>query len=190
MTLTLKAVVAAGCLFTAAAASAQTRSTPTDFSGLMPTQTSVDVIADTGKTTRGRLLRFDADSLTIETGGREITFDRQHVERIYRRGDSLKNGMFTGLGIGAGLGIVAGVGADCGGLFGPVTSCSGREKLNRATVLGGILGAIGMGIGVGVDALFTGRQLVYDRGRRTIASIRVVPEIGRSGGGLAATLAW
>jgi hypothetical protein len=179
------------CLFIASGASAQTAEPRHDFSSLAATQTSVDVIADSGRQTRGRLLRFDAESLTLESDRREITFDRQHVAQVYQRGDSLKNGMLIGLGIGAGMGVVTGTTSDCGGFFEPARPCTAGENAQRALVLGGVFGAIGMGIGAGIDALFTGRRLLYDAAApRRPASMTMSAGASRRGAGLRVMMAW
>jgi hypothetical protein len=173
----------------APAATAQTAAEQ-DFSGLAGTRTSIEVIGDTGSATRGRLLRFDANSVSLESGHREITFDRRQVARIYQRGDSLKNGMFIGLGVGAALGSTVGLTSDCGGLFEAARRCTGSEKARRAAILGSTLGALGMGIGVGVDALFSGRRLLYERRSTPAAGIVLRPTVGPVGAALAVSMWW
>lgn len=181
-----------GCLFAATTASAQTaEQTGQDFRVLGATRTSIDVVADTGHVTRGRLLRFDADSLTMEADHREITVDRQHVARVYQRGDPLKNGMLMGLAIGAAWGIAGGAMAECGGFVAPVHACSAGTKTKLAGVLGGTLGALGLGVGAGVDALFTGRRLLYDAARhQQPASISIAPRFVDARASVLVTVAW
>src|SRR5687768_3336865 len=122
-----------------------------DFSGLGQTRPSISVIDQTGKETNGRLLRFDANSLTMTAGDRDLTFDRQEVAKVYQRGDSLKNGMTIGLVTGAALGFAAGVSTtECGGFFQATQPCTGGERARLGAVMGGVFGALGMGIGVGI----------------------------------------
>lgn len=180
------------CLFAVSEASAQTaQGVAEDFSGLRGGR-AIAVIDDSGKETRGRLLRFTPDSLTMTVDGRDLVLDRQHVTTIYERGDSLKNGMRIGLLAGAAVGIAAGViGTDCGGLFEEVRSCTGAEKVRLAAVGGGVFGAIGMGIGVGIDALITGRRLLYERPRRAkVPAISIVPSFAPSSTRLMLSVAW
>lgn len=160
------------------------------FRTLAPPGAAVEVVGPTGNRTRGRLLRLDAESFTIRSGGREVRFDRPQVAEVYQRGDSLKSGLLTGLGLGAGLGFVAGLANDsCGALFSP-RKCTGSERARIAAVAGGLLGAVGMGIGVGLDALFTGRRLVYYREDAAVAAIRLAPVVNHSGAGVVVAATW
>jgi len=96
--------------------------------------------------------------------GRELLLDRQHVQSVYERGDALRNGTLIGLLAGAAFGIAGGVsGTDCGGYFERARPCTAGEKARLALVFGGAFGAIGAGIGAGIDALKTGRRLLYQR---------------------------
>lgn len=178
-----RAVVLACCgLWTPAILSAQTLpSVDAGFSALGRPGTSIEVVESAGNRTRGRLLRVDAESFTIRRGGREVRFDRQQVAEVYQRGDSLKSGLLTGLGFGAALGFIAGLSIDqCGALLTP-HPCTGREKWSNAGVAGGLLGSIGMGIGVGIDALVTGRRLLYFRRAARVGTIRLAPAARHSG---------
>jgi hypothetical protein len=180
-------------LFAAVDLSAQTAPGVTgDFSGLADTRPSIAVIDDAGKETRGRLLSFDPDRLTLRVGGRDQTFDRQHVTGVYQLGDSLKNGARNGFIIGAALGVTAGAaGTDCGDFWVGVRSCTGGEKVRLAAVAGGVLGALGMGIGAGIDALITGRRVLYERPRGTeTLAISIVPSLAHARKTLALTVAW
>jgi hypothetical protein len=171
-------------------ASAQTPRVADDFSALAGTGPSIVVLDDAGKETKGRLVRFDPQSFTMTAGGRDLTFDRQHVTRVYQRGDPLKNGMLIGLVTGAAIGFAGGVSiSDCG-FFVP-QPCSARTKARVGAVLGGMLGAIGLGIGVATDALITGRRLIYERPRRAeSAAIFIVPSFARSSASVSLNVGW
>jgi hypothetical protein len=83
---------------------------------------------------------------------------------VYERGDALRNGTLIGLLAGAAFGIASGVsGTDCGGYFERARPCTAGEKARLALVFGGSFGAIGAGIGAGIDPLKTGRRLLYQR---------------------------
>lgn len=187
----LRGLVLVGWVFAARTASAQSAPAGQDFGALAATRTAIDVISDTGEQTRGRLLRFDANSLTMESHHREIRFDRQHVAKVYQRGDSLKNGMLIGLAAGAALGIAAGVTATCGGFFEAPRPCSASTKRDLAVFAGGTLGAIGLGVGAGIDALFSERRLLYETPRHgDAASISIAPRFVGSCTGLLVTVTW
>jgi hypothetical protein len=162
-----------------------------EFTALAAAGTPVEVVEESGTRDRGRLLRFDGESLTIESHGRERTLDRRNVSRIYRPADSVMNGLVIGLGVGAGIGIAGGVSMDCGGVFGPTRPCTGSERTKMVGGLGAILGAVGMGTGIGLDALFGHRHLLYDgHVHQHAASVTVFPSVTRSGTGLSITRAW
>ena len=175
----------------AASVNAQTRRT--DFTALPTDNPTVHVVDDGGKDLKGRLLRFDATSLTLDVNKTEMRFDRQQVNQIYVRGDSLTNGMLTGLFAGIGLGVVGGLTTnECGGLIFPDSSrsCAASDKAGIAGILSAFFGGIGLGIGAGIDALIPGRQVLYQRGAPGGAAMSVTPVADRHGARLSVALRW
>ena len=173
-------------------ASAQT--TPVvvdDFTGLEGAQTIV-VVDNAGHETKGQLLRFSPDQLTMTVDGRNLVFDRQQVTTVHAIGDSLKNGMLIGLFTGIAVGVVTGaVGTECGGFFEPARSCDSGEKFALAVVGGALLGGAGLGIGAAVDALIPGRRLLYHKAQRPGATaVAIVPALTPSNARLLLTVAW
>jgi len=164
----------------------------TDFSALPTDNPTVHVLDDAGKETKGRLVRFDATSLTLDVNKTETRIDQQHVSGIYVR-DSLTNGMLTGLFTGIALGVVGGLSAsDCGGLIFADSSrpCTGADKAGIAGVLSAFLGGIGLGVGAGIDALIPGRKMLYERPGSGGATLSVTPAAARHGAGIAIALRW
>lgn len=103
-------------------------------------------------------------SLQVRVGGTMRTVEEKDVARIQHRGnDSLANGAKWGLGVGAATGILA------------CTSC----HVGPGLVAAGLYGAIGAGIGVGVDALIRGNVVVYES-RRSTRRVTVAPQLARS----------
>jgi hypothetical protein len=187
-------VIAALMLLRLSSASAQTRQAPEpttveDFSTLAAPGTKVSVVDDAGHETRGRVLRFGPEALTIEVRRREVTIDRPNIAQIYQRGDSLKNGALRGLVTGGLLGVFAGVTVQNCGLFAYVR-CTAGDKASLAALFGGVLGAFGTGIGVGVDALVTGRRLLYESSPPAPAAFEITPSFGRAGASVALALTW
>ena len=162
-----------------------------DFASLPSDHPTVFVVDDSGMETKGRLLRFDAASVTLLVNKAEVRFERQQVNWIYERGDSLKNGMINGLTTGVVLALLAAVTVDgCGALLTP-RPCDAVERLQIFTVLSGVFGGIGVGIGAGTDALIRGRSAVYQRPvllNRGTAS--VAPAALADGGRVSFTLRW
>ena len=115
---------------------------------------TVYVTDDTGKETEGRLLRLEQDSVVILAGQIERSFEAQHVWRIQKRGDSLKNGAVIGAVVGAAFGLLAAGISDCPALH---RSCPGF-RVAVPMLSAGTYAAVGAGI----DALFTGRTTLYE----------------------------
>ena len=115
---------------------------------------TVYVTDDTGKETVGQLLRLQHDSVVILADQIEHRFEAQHVWRIQKRGDSLKNGVLIGAIVGAAVGVLAAGMQDCPTLR---NSCPGT-RVAMPVVAAGVYALLGAGI----DALFTGRTTLYE----------------------------
>jgi hypothetical protein len=173
------------------AAAQTTEAVVNDFTRLDGAETIV-VVDDSGHQTKGHLLRFSPDQLTMKVDGRDLVFDRQQVTTIHAVGDSVKNGMLIGLFTGIAVGVVAGAaGSECGGFLEPARSCTSDEKFALATVGGVLFGGVGLGIGAAGDALIRGRRLVYHKAERPgVATISIAPALTPSRAGLALALTW
>jgi hypothetical protein len=150
-------LLAAGCLATAAAASAQEPVASFDaLAGRLQIGQVIWVTDPTGREARGRLERLSGDELVLKADGSK-TFAAADVRRVRARDrDSLKNGTLLGLGIGAGMGTAWCIGAvadDSGELDARVECAEGF------TVFPG-LGAL---IGLAIDAVIPGRmRVIYE----------------------------
>ncbi len=129
---------------------------------------TVSVQPENGVEVTGRITTLSATQLVMAIGGSTTVFEGTQPLRVrQRRGDSLKNGALIGLGIGVGLAALA-IAAT-----GDELSSDDAGWLFLAT---GIYGAMGTGIGVGVDALIRGRPVIYER--RAPAVVSRQPIIG------------
>ncbi len=152
-------------LIAIAPASAFAQTAPAGWPGLKLHELStVYVLDDAGVETRGRLVQFSPQSLTLSVDGTERQFNLAHVTRIDRRGDSLRNGALTGALVGAGLGLATAGLSDCSGRD-PGGSCPGM----RAGVFL-FSTAVYAAIGTAIDALVVGRTTVYVAPTRTPAA--------------------
>ena len=160
----------------------------------------VIVADDSGAETKGQLVRFTAEELTVRVDGRDRTFARERVAAIFERGDSVKNGMRNGFLAGAVLGVIPAIRkTQCGreplgiGLItvpSYYSPCSTGERLTQGLREGMMAGLLGMGIGAGIDALIAGRRLLYDRQRTSAASISIAPQVMPAGIGLLTSVSW
>ena len=131
---------------------------------------AVKVIDSEGNRVAGKIADVSDSRLILNVNGTKRTFAEGDVREIRRRGgDSLANGAWWGLGVGAGIGTL-GYAAWC-----TTMSCSGSE-----IVIIPVYGALGAGIGVGVDALIRGEKGLY-RAPGTLA-MSVTPIFGRRTG--------
>ena len=152
-------------------AAAQTAGSDHDLTAITGRQTIV-VVDDRGRKTQGQLLRFTPDKLLMQVGGGEISVDRRNVAKVFARGDSIVNGMVLGAVGGTALGVL-------GAITSPTHSGEELAIIPFLTI-------IGLGVGTAVDALITGKHLVYERAAdpddfSTIAAGRAVIVIDNEG---------
>jgi hypothetical protein len=151
------ATTAAFLLITAAGAGAQ--ESFADIQHLLRPGTTVFVTDDTGTETRGRVVDVGPSSLRVAINGTERDWPAPTVQRLERRGDSVRNGAIAGsvtAGIFGLLGFVAAAGAGGGGEAFPIVPTEQQMITGLALLIGA-----GAGIGAGIDALIPGRTLVY-----------------------------
>jgi hypothetical protein len=134
-----------------------------------------------GREVKGQILSLAPDQLTLEGGAR--AFAAPDVNAItVRRNDSLANGALIGMGIGGGLAAV--------GCLASVESGDAPWCLAAALVYAGL----GAGIGVGVDALIPGKQIIAYRapgpGGAAHARLSIAPVVTRRSKGLAVSFAF
>jgi len=130
-----------------------TRSWPGfDASGL----STVYIRDDTGDETEGRFLRLEPASVVILAGETERRIAADRIQRIQKRGDSLRNGAVWGAVVGAVVGVLGAGLSDCPG-DNPSGPCPGAR-----TALFAVSTGLYSAIGTGIDALVTGRTTLYE----------------------------
>jgi hypothetical protein len=149
----------------------------------------VRVTDEQGREWHGRIGELASDHLTL------LTSDRQRrdvayrtILRIDRPHDTLANGALIGFTSGAALGLLAVVSEenrDCepAGFF----SC-GDPPAAAYLVAPLVLGGLGAGVGVGIDALIRRDANLFQRGEERGATL--TPVLGRSVRGLAVSVHW
>jgi hypothetical protein len=148
----------------------------------------VRVTDDQGREWQGRIEALAPDNLVL------LMKDRQRrdvpyvaILRIDRPHDTLANGALIGFLSGAVYGLLAVVAeenADCepGGFF----SC-GDPTAAAYVVLPPVLGGIGAGIGVAIDALIRRDPTLFRRGD---SRVMLAPSLGRGVRGLSLSVRW
>lgn len=139
------------------------------MTGLFP----VYVLDRTGEETKGKLVSLTGSAVVLQMDSATRTFNLTDVVRIYRQGDSLKNGAIIGAAFGGAMGILTGGLADCPDAKNR-SHCPGTH-VAMAFLSTGLWSAIG----VAIDALIPGRTLIW----------RALPQSSRPSSGSGLTLA-
>jgi hypothetical protein len=135
----------------------------------------VIVVDVAGRETKGRIGTLSPDALILMTSAGSRQLDKLEVAAItQRRDDSLKNGAI--------IGAVAGVAYYVTGLA-LLAGIDDGEVIVPTAIAGGVLFAgLGAAAGVGIDALISGRQVIYQTpAPRSRASVSPVFSHGRRG---------
>lgn len=151
----------------------------------------ITIVEDSGHETKGRLLSLADNDLTIAVSGGTRSFARPGIAAIFEEGDGLKNGQVIGLAAGAVVGMASGFGATtCGDLW-QVRPCSMNDKVKLGMVGAAVLGAIGTGLGAGIDALIPGQRLLYRKAKPAgSTTVSIAPSLSPSRLGLMTSVSW
>ena len=125
-----------------------------------------------GARTSGRLTRFTADEMTLQTASGEKRFGRENLRQVAVRHRPLRMAVLIGAAAGATAGAIA--------------ACTGqdREECPDAWL---IIGGLGAGAGLAVGALMHGTTVVYpDATRRGL----IVPFVSRNAIGVRIIRRW
>ncbi len=167
-------LVAATVTATVSVAEAQTITSFERLALLVNQGDRVTVTDGAGQNLRGRIVDLSPSTISLQMGGARRDLHEAEVSVIRRsRHDSLKNGAIMGAISGAVVATIL-MADDCVWQCYPAT----------ATLVTSLFGAAGAGIGVGVDALVEGSQVVY-RARRSARRLSVAPLLSRDRRGLA-----
>jgi hypothetical protein len=137
----------------------------------MPT---VFLLDDRGIETRGQLLKLDDESVVVLVGTEQRRFETARINKITKRGDSLRNGVITGAVVGAVLGVMSAGISDCPGRGG----CAGYRM-----AMVPLSSAFYAAIGTGIDAMIQGRTVIYQA-----PTVRFAP--AKDGATIGLSLSW
>lgn len=123
----------------------------------------VSVTDTSGTQFFGTIASLSSSSLSVKVGDRVRDLREGDVATIrQRRSDSLANGALWGLGIGAGLGMMLGSEGDL-------------VVLNAVGT-----GILGVGIGVGFDALHRDNLVIYQQRSTSTRRVTIAPQLAKS----------
>ena len=128
---------------------------------------TVTVTDAAGSEVSGRIEGLTPSVLSLDLRGALRDFNEADVTAIrQRRNDPLANGARWGLGIGVGFALLA---------IASCRECDWGSAPGFAAVIVAGYGAMGAGLGVGIDALIRREQTIYRRPRLNV-SFRFRPE--------------
>jgi len=130
---------------------------------------TLTITGNTGQETRGRVARLTGTSLEIVADGVAQILQEDRITTIQlRHADSLANGAKIGFGIGVGFGALGAL------------AVAGEIGSNAAIVpIVLMYGALGAGVGVGVDGLFSSDKVVFSRPSPRAARLALSPIAGQ-----------
>ncbi len=135
-----------------------------------------------GNEITGRFTNLSPTTLGVESGGSHVDLPAARVGTIVRqRHDSLKNGLFIGLGVGLGTAGILMAAGSAGPEKCPVmynVDCTPAEWSTSGVLAAlGFFGGVGAAAGIGIDALIPGRKvLVYTApGAPAAARLSIAP---------------
>jgi hypothetical protein len=156
---------------TASVASAQTQIVPTPDDVLTPGMT-VWITDTSGREEKAQIGSVSGGTIIVVAAERSRRLSSVDITRIRaRHSDSVLNGALIGAAAGVGSGLLL-----CS-LTEPWEFCRGDEGSMLR------IGALGAGIGIGVDLLIRGRKTIYQAPGRS-AGVHIAPLIGRAAAGV------
>lgn len=137
------------------------------------------IVSDrSGRQMRGQLVKFAGTTIEIAEGQAVHAYRPEEIANIQLRyADSLANGAKIGFGIGAGLGVLA--------------SLAIAGELNAAAAVPTIIlvyGAMGAGVGVGIDGLNSSTRIIFSRPAST--GVRVEPDLRARAATVRMAISW
>lgn len=179
----LKIAGAVLLLFCAGATRADAQGVASSFdelAGLVQTGDTITVVDASGAETKGRIWKVSRDALILGTSTGPRQLGQADVTLIsQRRDDSLKNGAIIGAVATTAFYVTMGM---------LLQDSDGGDVIVSSAIVGGVLFAgIGAAAGLGIDALITRRQVIYQKPARR-SSVSVSPLFGRGRRGAAVTV--
>jgi hypothetical protein len=161
----------------AATASAQPQATSfAELQGRLKIGDTVNVTNDAGEIIKGDVERVSDTMLVLRSGGHDLLLPVLNVQRISRPVHTLRNGALIGLAAGFTVGAIAAGSSSCGYLC--------LSKPAGILLIGGLVGAAGMGTGAAVGASIHRERVIFERTTTGHREVAVVPLVSRAGAGL------
>ena len=142
---------------------------------------TVFVTNQAGRTVKGRVRQVSDTILLLRSGQDDLTLDASDVQRIARRGHTLRNGALFGLAGGFATGVLVAEGLGCSNFF-----CPAKNSM----AIGGVFGLMGLGAGAAVGAALRRERVVFDRAATDPAPAAITPLLLPGGAGVLMHVTW
>jgi hypothetical protein len=163
----MRAVLVAAILVLGSAAPARAQELASTFDQLrvlIKAGDTLTIAGRDGQETRGRMVRLTRTSLEIDVDGATRLLQEDAITTIRRRhADSLANGAKIGFGVGAGFGTLVAI-----AVVGEIGSAAAIPMVL-------VYGAMGAGIGVGIDGVQSSDQVIFSRPGPVSARLGISP---------------
>ncbi|HVH29313.1 MAG TPA: hypothetical protein VM818_21310 [Vicinamibacterales bacterium] len=147
---------------------------------------TVMVTNDSGETVKGRVVQVSGTVLVLRGRAGDLHVAASDVQRIERPRDTFWNGALTGSAVGFGAGALLAATDDCSGPgIGPCFS-----DTEGVFYVGGIMGLMGLGVGVAVDAILHRERVVFVRTQSDSARVAIAPFLSPGRAGLLMQVGW
>ena len=147
-------------VYVAAPAAAQDVGPFHQLVGLVAPGDGVRVTLNGGRERRARVAGVTPETLSVTTRGQQLDLGEEDVWFVHRRvSDPTRNGAWIGFAAGA----TAGMWYLHGRCFASSDSCAPRPGVRDFALIGGLFGALGAWIGVGVDGRIAREEEVWPR---------------------------
>jgi len=171
----------AGVLVTLLSLSAAANAQPqvasfAELQGRVKIGDAVNVTDDAGKTIKGNVEQVSDTMLVLRSDGNDLPLPVLKVQRISRPVRTLRNGAFIGLAAGFTIGAITAGSSSCSYLC--LSSPAG------ILLIGGLVGAAGMGTGAAVGGSIHREHVIFERTATGHREVAVVPLVSRAGAGL------
>ena len=144
---------------------------------LVKTGDTLTVTDSDGRELRGEVATLSVTSLDMIINGQSRALQESQVLTIrLKRADTLANGAKIGFGIGLAFGVIGGL------------AISDEFGLGAIPLLALPYGALGAGIGVGVDALSVSTNVIFSQPSGRTVTLKVAPIVGSHATGVRVAL--
>jgi hypothetical protein len=142
---------------------------------------TVFVTDQAGQTVKGKVQQVSDTVLLLRSDHNDFALAASDVQRIARRGHTLRNWALTGLTAGFATGAIVAESLGCSNFFCPA---------KNSVAIGGVSGVIGLGVGAAGGAALRRERVVFERAAIGRAPGAITPLLSPTVSGLLVQIRW